>query len=137
MLTILEVCAFNKKQLVVLKNALFWIKRSRLLTVLNWKKIKRYDSFFRKDLLNVSEKIQFKVFGLLIKVHLYNQKLQSNLVNQNIHNSLLLLFMQSHRTNQTWISIWTLQKFQFNSVTSDERFFFFNSAWLHSTELIL
>ena len=43
---------------------------------------------------------------------------------QNLHNSLLLLFMQSHRTNQTCISIWTLQKFQFNSVTSDERFFF-------------
>ena len=41
MLTILEVCPFNKRILVILKNALFSVKRSRLLSVSNWKKKKK------------------------------------------------------------------------------------------------
>ena len=45
------------------------------------KKSKNYDSFFRKNFLDVYEIIPFKVFDLLIKVHLNNQKLQSNLLN--------------------------------------------------------
>ena len=128
MLTILEVCPFNKRILVILKNALFSVKRSRLLSVSNWKKKKKkrknYDYLFRKDLLNVSEKIHFKVFGLLIKVLLNNQKLHSNLVNPEYTQFNSALFIQSHKTNQNYISMWTLQKFVLNSMTSYKRFNF-------------